>query len=101
MSDSPELVVTDNARASRYELRVDGELAAWCEYSLTGDLIIFMHTESAPEFAGRGLAAELVKAALEDVKGRALSIVPLCPYVAKWIARNPELAQSLPIHHKE
>lgn len=95
------LVVTDNAESNRYEIHADGVLAAWVDYSLSKDLIIFMHTETVPAFAGQGIASELVKALLEDVKSRGLAIVPICPFVQKWIARNPEVAETLPIQRSE
>jgi predicted GNAT family acetyltransferase len=82
--------VRHNAEASRYELYVDGELAGIAEYTITGDRIVFPHTEIDPSRRGQGLGAELVRGALDDVKPTGRAVVPRCWYVAEFINANPE-----------
>ncbi|MEY2588917.1 MAG: uncharacterized protein QOJ67_901 [Acidimicrobiaceae bacterium] len=82
--------VRHNAEASRYELYVDGELAGIAEYMITGDRIVFPHTEIDPSRRGQGLGAELVRGALDDVKPTGRAVVPRCWYVAEFIDANPE-----------
>ncbi|MEY2436863.1 MAG: uncharacterized protein QOH64_1448 [Acidimicrobiaceae bacterium] len=82
--------VRHNAEASRYELYVDGELAGIAEYTITGDRIVFPHTEIDPSRRGQGLGAELVRGALDDVKPTGRAVVPRCWYVAEFIDANPE-----------
>ena len=43
-----------------------------------------------PEFRGHGIAAEVVRFALDDTRERELKIVPSCWYVEKFIGDNPE-----------
>jgi predicted GNAT family acetyltransferase len=45
-----------------------------------------------PEAEGKGVASELVRWALDDVRGRGLRIVPRCPFVAAYLKRHPEYA---------
>ncbi|MFI6325348.1 GNAT family N-acetyltransferase [Nonomuraea sp. NPDC050556] len=82
--------ITDNADQSRFEITVDGRLAGFAEYRLLPDRIVFTHTEVADEFEGQGLAGKLVARALDVSRDTGLKVVPLCPYVAKYITRHPE-----------
>ena len=86
------LTVVDNAELSRYEGRVGGELAAVAVYSPAPRFLVFAHTEVLPGFAGRGIASAVVRHALDDVRARGLTAVPLCPFVARWLQRHPEYA---------
>ena len=58
--------------------------------------ISFVHTETDPAFSGRGLAKQLVTAALDDVRSRGLAVLPFCPYVKKFIAENPDYLDLVP-----
>ncbi|MFL1429057.1 MULTISPECIES: GNAT family N-acetyltransferase [unclassified Nocardiopsis] len=82
--------VADAPENKRYEIRVDGEVAGFAEYILTDGLITFTHTEIDPGHEGRGLGGALVRAALDDVRGRELDVLPLCPFVKGWIQRHPD-----------
>jgi len=82
--------VTDNPAAHRYELRVDGALAAFAVYELLPGRIVFTHTETEDGFEGKGLAGRLAAAALDDSRARNLVVVARCPYIAGYIRRHPE-----------
>lgn len=82
--------VADAPENKRYEIRVDGEVAGFAEYILTDGLITFTHTEIDPAHEGRGLGGALVRGALDDVRGRDLDVLPLCPFVKGWIQRHPD-----------
>lgn len=80
-----DTIVTRNDDASRYEITVDGVLAGFAEFDLRPGAIRFTHTEVDPAFQGRGLAGILAKAALTDATASGEAIVPLCPYIAKYL----------------
>ncbi|AFR09406.1 MULTISPECIES: GNAT family N-acetyltransferase [Nocardiopsis] len=80
--------VTDVPDRRRYEITSDGELAGFAEYIPTGDMLTFTHTEIDPAFEGKGLGGTLVREALDDVRARGLSILPMCPFVRDWIGRH-------------
>jgi hypothetical protein len=82
--------ITHNPLANRYELYVEGELASVADYRTSGEFRVFDHTETATAYRGRGLAAELVRFALDDVRARGLQAVPLCWFVARFIDEHPE-----------
>nr|WP_200807815.1 GNAT family N-acetyltransferase [Demequina sp. NBRC 110056] len=79
---------TWNEDASRYELRVDGELAGWIETRTNDDVIALTHTEVREEFQGKGLSKPLIRAALEDATSKDLTVAPLCGAVAAYVERN-------------
>ncbi len=87
----PSLSVRHNRDGHRYEIEVDGRLAH-LDYERAGDRIVFTHTWVPPEDRERGLAAVLVRTALEDARRHGWQVVPQCPYVGRFIARNPEFA---------
>ena len=84
--------VRHNPERSRYEIFVDSRLAGVAEYRVAGDSMIFPHTEITPAMRGRGLAAELVRGALDDVRKSGRPVIPRCSYVARFVADHPEYA---------
>ncbi len=91
MAEEP-VVVTDNAEQRRYELRVGGELIGQADYVDQGGVRVIPHTEIRPTHEGRGLGAEMVRRALDDIRSRGLAVGPACPFVAHFIERHPEYA---------
>lgn len=86
---APQLV--DNPRESRYELQIDGETVAWAEYRPAGDSIIIAHTEVAAGHAGEGLGGLLTRAAFDAVSAGGKTVIPICPFAAAYVRRNPDL----------
>jgi predicted GNAT family acetyltransferase len=82
--------VKHNPERSRYEIIVDGEVAGVVNYRRADTVVIFPHTEIAPSLRGQGLAARLVRAALDDVRRRNETVVPGCWFVAQFIDDHPQ-----------
>ncbi|MYS46952.1 N-acetyltransferase [Streptomyces sp. SID5998] len=76
----------------RYEILVEGERASLTAFRDRGEQRVFYHTEIDDAYAGRGLAAQLVGQALADVRAQGKRIVPVCPYVAKYLTKHGEFA---------
>ncbi|WP_046731793.1 GNAT family N-acetyltransferase [Streptomyces humi] len=76
----------------RYDILVDGRRAGLTAYRDLGAQRVFFHTEIDEAFAGQGLGAQLVQQALADVRASGMRIVPVCPYVAKFLKRHDEFA---------
>ncbi|WP_225823512.1 GNAT family N-acetyltransferase [Streptomyces naphthomycinicus] len=77
---------------NRYEISVDGKRAGLTAYRDRDAQRVFYHTEIDDAFAGQGLASVLVQEALTDVRNSGKRIVPVCPYVAKFLKRHDEFA---------
>jgi uncharacterized protein len=81
--------ITDNAALSRYELALRGEVA-FVQYKRDDGVITLVHTEVPRVFAGQGVGSRLVRGVLEDVRRRGEKVVPICSFVAKFIAHHAE-----------
>lgn len=82
--------VRRNPDQSRYELFVDGQLVGIAEYRVSGDYVVFPHTVINRDRRGTGLGAQLVQAALDDVRPSGRRVVAQCWYVAEFIDEHPE-----------
>ena len=81
--------VVDNKAHHRFELVVDGHLAA-AYYRIEDKVITFIHTEVPPELGGRGVGSKLVQGALDQMPSRSLKVIAECPFVKAWISKHPE-----------
>ena len=82
-------VIEHDAAASAFVARVEGGLAE-CAYRLQGGVMNLVHTEVPPASEGRGIAAALVKTALDWARAEGLRVRPLCSYVAVYMRRHPQ-----------
>lgn len=85
--------VKKNTDESRYEIYVDGERAGFVTYQV-GNLgvIVLPHTEVDDTFQGRGVAGDLVRGVLDDIRGEGYQVQPDCPYIRDWIGKHPDYA---------
>lgn len=89
MNDPASAPVRDNPAQNRFELEVEGHLAA-AYYALAPGVITFTHTEVPAELGGRGIGTRLARGALTGVRAGGLKAVPKCPFIAAFMAKNPE-----------
>jgi predicted GNAT family acetyltransferase/glutaredoxin len=85
---------------NRYELRLDGRLIGLAAYHRRNGRIAFTHTEVDESCEGRGFGSKLASAALEDAERNGLEVVPLCPFIARYIERHPEYEPLLAATHR-
>ena len=88
MNDEP--TISDNPEKHRFELSTNGEVAAFSEYNVLKNALLFTHTEVMPAHEGKGFGGKLVAFALDDVRRRGLHAIPACPFVAGYIRKHPE-----------
>ena len=88
------LTITHDAAAQAFEAVVDGRT---CEaaYRLAQDghghtVMLMTHTGVPRPLEGRGIAAQLVAAAMAHARGQGWKVRPLCSYVRTWLRRHPE-----------
>ena len=93
--DSAVIDVVDRPERRRYEVSVDGDLAGFARYRFSNAEITFIHTEVDRAFAGRGLGSRLAAFALDDARARGLRVVPVCPFIARYIRSHPAYADLL------
>jgi uncharacterized protein len=86
---STAITVRHNPQASRFEVEIEGRTAR-CDYRMHDGVMLLVHTEVPAELEGRGIAAALVRAALEHATAAGLRVRPRCSYVSAYLARHPQ-----------
>ena len=79
----------NNEATNQYEFHIDGFIPR-IVYQKSEDKISLIHTEVPLALGGKGIANQLVKKVLEDIQQKGFKLVPLCPFVKKYIQRHPE-----------
>jgi hypothetical protein len=73
----------------RFVTYVEGN-EVYVEYTMRNNEIDLHHTYTHPTLRGKGLAAQVVRAALEFAKENNLKVIPTCSYVQAFIAKNDQ-----------
>lgn len=95
-----DITLADNPGKHRFELHLGGQLAAFAEYNLLKEAVLFTHTEVLPEFEGKGLGSKLARFALDDVRARRLHAIPQCQFIAGYIRKRPEYLDLVSEEHR-
>ncbi|MDQ1182872.1 putative GNAT family acetyltransferase [Rhodococcus sp. SORGH_AS303] len=99
LSDAPVTDVTDNPHQNRFELRLNGDLVGIVGYfpvdsvgrgARRQPVVSFMHAVITEDFGHRGLAAIMVRNSLDAARGYGWKVKPVCTYVQRFVAENPE-----------
>ena len=83
------LPAAHNLEAPRFEATVDGQLCV-CQYRVFGKTMMRTHTGVPTALRGRGIAAQLVQAALDHARAKGLKVRPDCSYAEVYMQRHPE-----------
>ncbi len=71
---------------------VDGEtVVGEVDYVKAGTTLSLVRAEVPAELRGQGLGVPLVRGTLDAIRDEGgLSVVPVCPYIAKFMMKNRE-----------
>jgi len=83
------VTVSHDAAAQRFTAEVDGSHAQ-LDYTLSGTLMTITHTRVPAPIGGRGVAAELMSAALSAARAAGWSVDPACSYAVAYMAKHPQ-----------
>jgi predicted GNAT family acetyltransferase len=91
-----DVTIRHNPDRERFEVLLAGKVigkAAYKKYD-AGDSPqwIFYHTVINEEYGGQGLAGRLAAAALDETVDAGLGIVPVCPFIKKFLRKHPAYA---------
>jgi uncharacterized protein len=89
------LEVHNDERERRFYAVVDGQEAV-IEYAKMGDTYNLAHTYVPEQLRGQGIAEELVRGALEQIREEGAKFLPSCPFVQAFLKRHPEYRDGLP-----
>ncbi len=88
--------VEHNTEQKRFEIYADDLLAGLATYENADANRAFVHTEIYPQHEGQGLAKILVKAALDATRDEGLGVLPFCPFVHRFVSKDPEYLALVP-----
>ena len=83
------LSIEHRPERGRFQASADGHLNV-VDYRIAGGVMHMTNTQVHPSLQGRGMAAELVEAALAHARANGLKVNPLCSYVRTYLRRHPE-----------
>lgn len=81
--------ISHEQSASRFTTEIDGHFAE-LDYTVAGNVMTITHTRVPQPIGGRGIAAELMRAALEVADERGWSINPACSYAAAYMRKHAQ-----------
>jgi predicted GNAT family acetyltransferase len=81
-------VISHDPAARRFSTEIDGS-RAYLDYTLAGSEMTITHTRVPEAIGGRGVAAELMAAALRTAKDAGWSVDPACSYAAAYMKKHP------------
>jgi hypothetical protein len=84
--------IDHDTKAQRFTTDVDGHRAV-LDYSLSDQVMTITHTGVPPAISSRGIAAELMRAALSAARAAGWTVNPVCSYAAAYMHRHPDPAQ--------
>ncbi len=99
LASSPSAEVSINTDQNRFELRLNGDLVGIIGYyEVEGSfkrgsrtrVVSFMHTVVTEDFGHQGLAAILVRRALDSARSYGWKVKPVCTYVQRFVVANPD-----------
>ncbi|MGX1548804.1 GNAT family N-acetyltransferase [Streptomyces adustus] len=93
--------VVNDEKAGVYEARAGGaKVAGGLTYQVAGEnRLVLLATSVFPEFRNRGIATELIRRVLDDVRVQGKTVTLTCPVVRTFIERNPAYADLVDPEH--
>ncbi|SNT63604.1 hypothetical protein SAMN05421812_115158 [Asanoa hainanensis] len=81
--------VVKDEEAGAYSAVTAGREVAGLAYDVAGgDRLVLRATSVFPEFRGRGIATELIRRVLQDVRTEGKTVTIMCPIVRAFIEHN-------------
>jgi predicted GNAT family acetyltransferase len=84
------LKVTQNEAEDRFEIKIEDHVAI-AEYIIKGGKLVLTHTEVSKELEGNGIGGLLAKFSFQYARDNDLKVLPLCPFMAAYVRRHPEV----------
>jgi len=85
------MTITHDPGSQRYTLSEGDEFLGEIEYQVQGTTLLLVRAEVPLEKRGQGLGIPLTRGTLEAIRAEGVySVRPICPYIAKYMMKNPE-----------
>jgi uncharacterized protein len=89
VKDDSSYKIVQLSADNRFEVDLGRDKAVLI-YMIKAGLFIILHTEVPPAFKGRGIAAQMARAALEYAKNEGLKVRSYCSYTTWYFEKHPE-----------
>jgi predicted GNAT family acetyltransferase len=86
----------DNEFLRQYEVKINNRLAT-IEYSLQERKIFLTKLVVPDDVSKEEFSDDFIKAVLQNIEARNLSVVPTSPAIAKFVRRNRQYKRMLPV----
>ncbi|MDQ0734725.1 GNAT family N-acetyltransferase [Arthrobacter agilis] len=80
---------SDNRLYNRFELFIDGTLAACVRYTMKGGQILLLGDTQHPRFCSLGIDNTLMRHIVLNAHKRRLELIPRCPLASAFLANHP------------
>ncbi len=80
-----DVTIHDDPAERAYLIEFGDVRAGKAEYRMMSGRRVFTHTEVDEEYSGMGLASQVARFALDDMRDQGIPVVPLCPFFAAYI----------------
>ncbi len=81
--------ISHDQNATQFTTEVDGHRSE-LDYTLSDGVMTITHTRVPQAIGGRGIAAELMRTAVQFATEHGWSINPACSYAATYMGRHPQ-----------
>lgn len=89
-SSAIDFFVVDNHEDSTYEAIAGDTVIGGLTYSIADEKrFVLVAAAVFPEYRGQGVATELIRRVLDDLRARGITVTVLCPIVREFIDRTP------------
>jgi predicted GNAT family acetyltransferase len=85
------LQINHDARAHHLSTDLEGQTGL-LDYALDGKVMSITHVRVPHPIGGRGVAAELMRSALDLAAANGWSVKPVCGYAVAYMKRHPTVA---------
>jgi predicted GNAT family acetyltransferase len=82
------LQINHESRAHRLSAELEGQ-TGFLDYELDGNVMSITHTRVPGPIRGRGVAAELMRRALDLAATNGWTVKPVCAYAVAFMKRHP------------
>jgi predicted GNAT family acetyltransferase len=90
------LEIIHDSRAHRLSARLEGQTGL-LDYELDGKVMSITHVRVPRPIGGRGVAAELMRSALDLAAANGWIVKPVCPYALAYMNRHPAEKTDAPL----
>jgi len=81
--------ISHDPGARRFSTEVEGSRGE-LDYTLADGVMTITHTRVPPAIGGRGIAAQLMEAALNAARAAGWSVNPACSYAKAYLEKHPQ-----------